>query len=82
MAFKYTSEQQNKETECQLILDDLHKQYSEFIISLEKNNNEYENLMMKMWRDTIQTKKVKDEKYKKEQKDKGGNNKNLMFLTS
>lgn len=47
--------------ECDLILDDLHKQYAEFIKALEKSNNEYEHLMMKMWRETIKSKKIKDE---------------------
>jgi hypothetical protein len=61
MALGFNSEFKNREMECDLILDDLHKQYAEFIKALEKSNNEYEHLMMKMWRETIKSKKIKDE---------------------
>lgn len=49
---------------------------------MQKSEETFEQQLLNLWRETINTKKQKEIDYWKEKKRKGNNNKNLMFLTS
>ena len=63
-------------------MDDIEPQYVNINEKIKESSLSYEQRLMKSWRDTIEVKKQKDVEYGKQKKLQGGNNINLMFLTS